>query len=428
MFALYNIIMLKERTYFCIDMKSFFASVECAERRLNPFETNLVVADPSRGNGAICLAITPNMKSLGIKNRCRIFEIPKNVEYITALPRMKKYIEYAADIYAIYLKYINKNDIHVYSIDESFIDATDYLKIYKKTPKEFAQMLISEIAAKKYIPSAAGIGTNLFLAKIALDITAKKTKDYIGYLDEELFKKTLWHHKPITDFWHIAKGTQQRLAKKGIYDMYGVAHYPPDLLYKEFGINAELLIDHACGRESCTMPDIKNYKGKSKSVSTSQILFEDYTYEKAKIVMEAMVRSGAYELMRRNVVTDRINIFVGYSKDIIPSTKGHVKMTVNTNVSSIMVPYVMKCFEQTTNKDTMIRRMGIEFSEVLDEKCESYDLFTDFAKLEKQKKTEQAAIKIQDKFGKNALIRAADLQEGATTVIRNRLVGGHNGE
>ena len=420
--------MQKDRIYFCIDMKSFFASVECAERGLNPFETNLVVADPSRGNGAICLAVTPKMKALGVKNRCRIFEIPKNIKYITALPRMKKYIEYAADIYAIYLKYIDKNDIHVYSIDESFIDATDYLKIYNKTPQQFAANLINEIAEVKHIPSAAGIGTNLFLAKIALDITAKNIKNQIGYLDEEMFKKTLWHHKPITDFWHIAKGTERRLAKKGIYDMYGIAHYPPELLYKEFGINAELLIDHAWGRESCTMADIKNYKGKSKSVSTSQILFTDYTYDKAKIVMEEMVRSGAYELMRRHVMTNKVNIYVGYSKDIIPPTKGHVKMTVTTNISSQITPYVMKLFEKSTNKDTMIRRLGIEFADVVDEKYESYDLFTDFKKLEKQKKTEHAAVKIQNKFGKNALVRAADLQEGATTIKRNKLIGGHNSE
>lgn len=409
-------------------MKSFFASVECAERGLNPFETNLVVADPSRGNGAICLAITPKMKSLGVKNRCRVFEIPKNIEYLTVLPRMKKYIEYAADIYAIYLKYIDKNDIHVYSIDESFIDATDYLKIYNKTPQQFVKMLLSEIAAKKRIPSAAGIGTNLFLSKVALDITAKKTKDYIGFLDEEMFKKTLWHHKPITDFWHIARGTERRLAKKGIYDMHGVAHYPPELLYKEFGINAELLIDHAWGRESCTMEDIKNYKGKSKSVSTSQILFTDYTYDKAKIVMEEMVRSGAYELISRKVCTNKVNIYVGYSKDIIPPTKGHVKMSVTTNLSSIITPYVMRVFEQTTNKNALIRRLAIEFSDVINEENETYDLFTDFQKLEKQKKTEQAAIKIQNKYGKNAMVRAADLQQGATTMVRNKLIGGHNSE
>lgn len=420
--------MQKERIYLCIDMKSFFASVECAERGLNPFDTNLVVADSARGKGAICLAITPKMKQIGVKNRCRLFEIPPNIEYITALPRMKKYIDYTADIYDIYLKYINKSDIHVYSIDESFIDATDYLRIYKKTPFEFTKMLITEIADKKGIPASAGIGTNLFLAKVALDITAKKTKNYIGYLDEELFKQTLWHHKPITDFWQIAKGTQKRLANKAIYDMYGVAHCSPDILYKEFGINAELLIDHSWGRESCTMEDIKNYKGKSKSVSSSQILFEDYSFEKARIVIESMARSGSYELMRRKQVTDNVKIYVRYSKDIIPPTKGHARMTVNTNLASIITPYVLKCFDSTTKKDMKIRKLGIEFGDVTDESCETYDLFTDFSKLEKNKKAEHATIKIQDKFGKNALVRAVDLQDGSTTIIRNKLIGGHNSE
>lgn len=296
---------MKERTYFCIDMKSFFASVECAERGLNPFETNLIVADESRGNGTICLAITPKMKSLGVRNRCRRYEIPKNIQYITAMPRMQKYIDYAAEIYGIYLQYIDKQDIHVYSIDESFIDATDYLPMYHKTPKEFAKMLIDEIAQKLHIPATAGIGTNLYLAKIALDITAKKVPDHMGYLNEELFRETLWHHKPLTDFWGISTGTVRRLERRGITDMAGIAQYPSEMLYKDFGINAELLIDHSWGRESCLMSDIKNYKSKSKSVSSSQVLFEDYTFEKAKIVVEEMVRSGCLELMRRKV----INIF-----------------------------------------------------------------------------------------------------------------------
>lgn len=420
--------MEKQRIYFCIDMKSFFASVECAERGLNPFETNLVVADPSRGNGAICLAITPKMKSSGVRNRCRIFEIPKNMQYITALPRMKKYIEYAADIYEIYLNYIDKRDIHTYSIDESFIDATDYLKIYNLTAKEFAKKLTDEIAEKKHIPATAGIGTNLYLAKIALDITAKKVPDHIGYLDEKLYQQTLWHHTPITDFWQLAKGTERRLAKKGIVDMYGIAHYPEEQLYKEFGINAELLIDHAWGRESCTMADIKNYKSKSKSVSFSQILFSDYDYEKAKLVMMEMVHNGAYELMRRHVITNCVNIMVGYSKDVIPPTSGHAKMTEITNLSSLIKPYVERIFDNTTDKTQKIRRLGIDFGNVVDESNEGYDLFTNHAKIEKEKKTEKAVLKIMDKYGKNSIVRAMDLSEGATTIARNKLIGGHNSE
>ena len=333
--------MSKERTYFCIDMKCFFASVECAELGLNPFETNLVVADESRGTNALCLAISPKMKTLGVKNRCRMSEIPKNIHYMVAKPRMKKYIEYAADIYDIYLDYIDPNDIHVYSIDEAFIDATDYLRIYNKEAREFALFLINQIANRKHIPAAAGIGTNLYLAKVALDITAKKTKDHIGFLNEELYKETLWHHKPITDFWQVARGTANRLLRYGVTDMAGVAALPEETLYKAFGINAELLRDHAFGRESCLISDIKAYKPKSKSISSSQILFEDYSYEKARIVMYEMALAGCQEMMRRHVISNGVGIYVGYSKDVIEPTGGNVRMAYATNLYSNVNSYTV---------------------------------------------------------------------------------------
>jgi len=418
----------KRRTYLCIDMKSFFASVECAERGLNPFETNLVVADESRGKNALCLAITPKMKSLGIRNRCRMSEIPKNIKYQVAMPRMKKYIEYNGDIYEIYRKYIDRDDIHTYSIDEAFIDCTDYLPIYKKTPKEFAKFLINEIAEKTHIPATAGIGTNLYLAKIALDITAKKVPDHIGYLDEELFRETLWTHRPITDFWGIATGTANRLAKLSIYDMRGVANCPPELLYKRFGINAELLIDHSWGRESCTMKDIKSYKSKSKSISSSQILFKDYSFNEAAIVMAEMALAGCHRMMSEHVITNGISIYVGYSKDIIPPTGGTAKMSESTHVYSIISRYVDKLFRETTNPTVPIRRLGICFNHIMDEGCEGYDLFTDFEKVEREKKLEHTVLDIKCKFGKNAMLRAIDLQEGATQITRNKYIGGHNGE
>ena len=224
--------------YLCIDLKSFYASVECVSRGLDPMTANLVVADPTRGNGAICLAITPNMKRLGIKNRCRIFEIPKNVEYITAIPRMKKYMEVSADIYSIYLKYIAAEDIHVYSIDECFLDITKYLKLYKKTPHEMGRMLLDAIYDGTGLTATCGIGTNLFLAKVALDITAKKSKSFMGFLDEELFKETIWYHQPITDIWNIGRGIANRLRKYGVFDLCGVTLMKEEDLYKEFGINA----------------------------------------------------------------------------------------------------------------------------------------------------------------------------------------------
>ncbi len=232
--------MPEQHTYMVIDMKCFYASVECAERQLNPFETCLVVADETRGPNALCLAISPRMKALGIKNRCRLSDIPKNVKYIIAPPRMQLYIDYAADIYAIYLNYFSPDDIHVYSIDESFLDVTHYLGTYHMTPKQLAKRLMNEIADKLQIPSTAGIGTNLYLAKIALDITAKKAKDHMGYLDEDLYRKTLWDHEPLTDFWQVSTGTVNRLAKYGIHTMRGIAEYPEQYIYKAFGKNAEL--------------------------------------------------------------------------------------------------------------------------------------------------------------------------------------------
>ncbi len=419
---------MKQRTYLCIDMKSFFASVECAERGLNPFETNLVVADENRSENALCLAITPKMKSLGIKNRCRLSDIPKNVKYIVAMPRMKKYIEYNGDIYEIYRKYIDRNDIHTYSIDEAFIDCTDYLPIHKKTPKEFAKFLINEIANKTHIPATAGIGTNMYLAKIALDITAKHSPDHIGYLDEELFKATLWDHRPITDFWGIATGTANRLARLAIYDMRGIAKCPPELLYKAFGINAELLIDHSWGRESCTIKDIKAYKSKSKSISSSQILMKDYTFCEAAVVITEMTLAGCQRMMTEHVITKGVSIYVGYSRDIIPATGGSLKMSETTNVFSIIKGYVDRLFKETTNPNVPIRRLGICFNNIMDEGCEGYDLFTDFKKVEREKKIERTVLNIKGKFGKNAMIRAIDLEDCATQITRNKYIGGHNSE
>lgn len=420
--------MNEQPTYFCIDMKSFYASVECAERRLNPFETPLVVADDSRGQGALCLAVSPKMKALGVKNRCRLFEIPKHIKYQVAMPRMKKYIEYCADIYDIYLQYFAPEDIHVYSIDESFIDVTDYLKMYNLSAKDFAKKLINEIATKKHIPATAGIGTNLFLAKVALDITAKKVPDHIGYLDEDLFRKTLWNHKPITDFWQIAKGTANRLAKYGIYDMQSIANAPEDLMYRTFGINAELLIDHAWGREQCTIADIKAYKSKTKSVSFSQILFEDYSYTKAFTVMKEMAINGCEQLMRRHVITNNISIYVGYSKDVFPPTGGSIKMSETTSVPSLILPYIERLFEENTLQKVGIRRLALSFNNVCDEGCEGYDLFTDFSKIEKEKRIMESVMAIKDKFGKNAMLLGLNFEEGATMRTRNKLIGGHNGE
>ncbi len=418
----------QEKIYFCIDMKCFFASVECAERGLNPFTENLIVADSERGNGTICLAVSPHMKELGVKNRCRLFQVPKNIDYIIAKPRMKKYIEYAADIYEIYLRYVSSEDIHVYSIDEAFLDVTDYLKIYKKNPKEFAKFLMQKIETETGIPSTVGIGTNMYLAKIALDISAKKTADRMAFLDQEEYKKTLWTHRPITDFWQIAKGTANRLAHYGIFDMKGVTEIDEKILYKEFGVNAELLIDHAYGIEPCTIADIKAYKGKTKSISSSQILFKDYDFENAKTVLLEMVLGGCYNMIKQKLVTKSITIIVGYSKNVIEPTSGTIKMIERTNLYSIIKKYVERIYDQTTNKNLPIRKLTFCFNSLVSENEEEYDLFTDFFAVKKEKDLSKTVIQLKQKFGKNTVLRAVDLTKDATAIMRNNQVGGHNGE
>lgn len=413
-------------TYLCIDLKTFYASVECVERHLDPFSTNLVVADPSRGKGAICLAISPKMKMLGVKNRCRIYEIPPTIKYIIAIPRMKKYLEYSANIYEVYLKYFSKEDIHVYSIDEAFIDVTNYLKMYNMTATKLAKLIIKDIYNTYGITATAGIGTNMYLCKIALDITAKHSADNIGYLDEEKYKKELWHHKPLSDFWQIGKGIEKRLNKMIIYDMYDIAHTNAKKLYKEFGINAEYLIDHSWGKESCTIADIKAYKPKTNSISNSQVLFKDYNFEQAKIVLKEMVELGSLRLIENNLVTNAIQLYIGYSKDLIKATGGTQKISDYTNVYSELVEAFINLYEKTTDKYIGIRRIGVSFINVVEAEGMQLNLFINQEKIDKEKRLEETISSIKNKMGKNTILRGINLQEGATTLIRNQLIGGHN--
>lgn len=417
--------MKKERTYFCIDMKTFYASVECAQRGLDPFETDLVVADVTRGKNALCLAITPKMKARGIKNRCRLSDIPPDVRYEAAPPRMQLYIEYAADIYALYLQYFSPQDIHVYSIDEAFIDVTDYLSLYETDAVSFAKKLMREISEEKHIPSTAGIGSNLYLAKIALDITAKHAKDHIGVLTEESYRETLWDHKPLTDFWQIANGTSSRLARYGITTMRAIAGTPQDFLYKQLGINAELLIDHAWGRESCTMADIKSYKSKSKSVSFSQILPRDYTLAEAETVIREMALHGAQELMRRHVICDRIWIGVGYTGELYESTHANAKLDFATAAASVLQPAAVRLFGRAALPGIRIRRLGISFGGICSEECEYYDLFTDINRLDAEKKRERTVLELMEKYGKSTVLRGTNLLDCATQRERNEMIGGH---
>ncbi len=415
------------KTYYCIDLKTFYASVECVERGLDPFNTNLVVADPSRGKGGICLAISPKMKMLGIKNRCRIFEIPPNVKYITAVPRMRKYMEYSANIYERYLKYFSKEDIHVYSIDEVFIDATSYLKLYKMNQIELAQMLMKDIYDNFGLASSCGIGTNLYLAKVALDILSKHSTTNIAVLDEEKYMRELWHHKPLVDFWQIGRGIERRLNKKRIFDMYDLAHFDERKLYKEFGINAEFLIDHAWGRETCTIADIKSYKPKSNSISNSQILFKDYNYSDAELVLIEMVELLSLQLIQKHKLTNEIHLYIGYSKDCIKATGGSRRLKIATNTYSKLTEEFKRLYETTTNKYMPIRRIGISFGKLESDSIEQLSLFEDIEKKDKERELENAINEIKIKMGKNSIIRAMDLQENATKIIRNKLIGGHNG-
>lgn len=413
------------RTYLCIDMKTFYASVECAERGLDPFETPLVVADPTRGKNALCLAVSPRMKALGIRNRCRLSEIPNGLAYITAPPRMQKYIDYAADIYALYLDWFDPADMHVYSIDESFIDATGYLAMYRTDGPHLARTLMSRIAEKLHVPSTAGVGTNLYLAKIALDITAKHSPDHLGYLDEALYKETLWDHRPITDFWQIARGTAGRLEHRGMICMRHIAEAREELLYNIFGVNAELLIDHAWGRESCRMEDIKAYKSRTKSVNFSQILPRNYTFEEAETVIREMAEQGSRELVKRHAVTEKIWVGVGYAGELREPAHAVVKLNVRTARASLLVPAAVQAYREAAAKDTPVRRLGMCFPDIVDENCAAYDLFTDVDAAEREKRGELAALGITERFGKNALLRGTSLKKEGTARERNLLIGGH---
>ena len=414
------------KIYLCIDLKSFYASVECVERGFDPFQINLVVADPTRGGGALTLAATPAIKKLGIPSRGRIYEIPKNIQYIIAPPRMKLYMQYSARIYKIFLKYISSEDIHVYSIDESFIDVTSYLKLYNMSAKELAKTILDDIYSETGITATVGIGTNLFLTKVALDITAKHTADNMGYLDEDLFKQLIWHHKPITDIWMIGPGTARRLAQFGIDDLYGIAHFPEQQLYKMFGVNAEYLIDHAWGREPTEIKDIKAYKPSSNSISNSQILFEDYNYKDAFLVMKEMVESNVLSLTEKKLVTNHIALYIGYSKNIIKPSRGSCKITNTTNSYKILLQEFIDLYKRIINPDYPIRQIAISFGNVVNECYEQLDLFADYEDIEKEKRVQEALVSIKNKYGKNAVLKGMNLCDKATQRKRNGLVGGHN--
>jgi DNA polymerase V len=412
----------------CIDLKSFYASVECIERGLDPMTTNLVVADPERSDKTICLAITPAMKALGIHNRCRVFEIPKNVKYITAEPRMQKYIDYAAQIYGIYLQYISKEDIHVYSIDEAFFDVTRYLAHYKLNAKEMAVMLMSEVFKRTGIRAACGVGTNLYLAKIALDITAKHSPDFIGILDEASYQKTLWDHKPMMDFWRVGPGTARRLQEHGITTMGQVARADEEMLYEIFGIDAELLIDHAWGRESTTIADIKAFKPKTNCLTSGQVLMRDYSYKEGKLIVREMMDLLCLDLAEKGLVTASVSLYVGYSNALraVPA-RGTASLSSASCSDTVLIGAITGLYEQIVDKSKPVRRINISCNHVTKEEESSQISFFDKKDEADQRDRElqKTVLGIKDKYGKDAVLKGMNFQEAATTRARNHQIGGH---
>lgn len=415
-----------QRQYLCIDLKSFYASVECVERGLDPLTTNLAVCDLERSEKTICLAITPAMKALGVKNRCRVFEIPKTIEYIAAVPRMQLYIDYAAKIYSIYLSFISKDDIHVYSIDEAFMDVTDYLSLYNMTTRELGARILSEINSQLGLTATCGIGSNLYLTKVALDITAKHSPDFIGELTEESYRSTLLNHTPLTDFWMVGKGLANRLASIGVTTMQGILDTPEDTLYHMFGVNAELLIDHAKGVEPTTIKDIKNYKSKSNSISQGQVLPCDYDFDKGLIIVKEMCDLLCLDLVEKGLVTKSITLHIGYSNRLnLPPAHGTCELNEDTNSDLLIIPAVADLYKKIIIKGNPIRRLSITCNRVIPEEFVQYSFFLNSDDLEKNRKVQKAVISIKNKFGKNAIVKGMNLQEGATTIERNGQIGGH---
>ena len=470
---------MDKRQYIAIDLKSFYASVECVERGLDPLSTNLVVADESRTDKTICLAVSPSLKALGIGGRARLFEVRQraaNVEYIVAPPRMALYIDYSTRIYDIYLRHIASEDIHVYSIDEVFIDATPYLETYRTTAHDLAMRLIREVLAETGITATAGLGTNLYLCKVAMDIVAKhipadKDGVRIAELDEQSYRRKLWTHRPLTDFWRVGRGIANKLEQNAMYTMGDVARRSltnEALLYRLFGVNAELLIDHAWGWEPVTIADIHAYRPTTHSLSSGQVLQEPYTFDRAKVVALEMADAMALDLLDKGLVTAKIGLTVGYDRENLRDPRRRAAYTGRISLdhygrevpyhangtenlsrrtqSAIMVrAAVERLFDRIVNPDLLIRRLTLTANDtVAESKAEStgapprqLDLFADYeaearaeadeqARLDKEKRAEQALLDIKKRFGKNSILKGLNYRDGATAIARNKQIGGHH--
>ena len=438
--------MARQRQYLCIDLKSFYASVECVERDLDPMTTRLVVADPTRTQKTICLAVSPALKALGVRNRCRVFEIPKNIDYVMAPPRMALYIQRSADIYEVYLRYIAPEDIHVYSIDEAFLDVTDYLALYGCTARELGERIREDVVQTTGIPATCGLGPNLYLAKVALDITAKHSPGFFGELDEYRYRAELWAHQPITDFWRVGQGTARRLEEMGIHNMGQLAMSPTEPIYQAFGIDAEILIDHAWGLEPVTIADIKGYRHKSHSLSAGQVLGTDYDFEGGLLIVKEMADQLALELVQSGQVACAANLAVGYraSQEELASAReagrrawlmrwgelsssGTRTFTAHTSSSEVIRAEVEALYRQVADPARPVHRLTLSLGDVklADSQGLQMDLFADPAKLEREQRRLKAVNAVREKFGKNAMLRAMDLLPQATARERNQQIGGH---
>ena len=430
-----------DRQYLCIDLKSFYASVECVERGLDPMTTSLVVADPERTEKTICLAVSPALKARGVSGRARVFEIPESFDYIMAPPRMAKYVEYSARIYGIYLRYFSKDDIHVYSIDEAFMDVTGYLPLYGCTARELGERIRAEVLDEVGIPATCGIGPNLYLAKLALDITAKHSPDFFGELDADSFKEQLWDHQPLTDFWRIGRGTARRLNELGIHTMGQLALYPDmDRLYDTFGIDAEILIDHAWGYEPVTIADIKAYEPKSRSITNGQVLGCPYGFDDALLVAKEMADASALDLVDRRAVAGSVTLSVRYARETderrvgaydpadrrnyTPDANGTFRFPDPTNSRDTIVKAVVSVFEEKVDRKRATAKIMLGFNDVQPEGEGQLSLFDDGEGFEERSRQE-AILDVKRKFGKNALLKGIDLMPQATQRDRNRQLGGH---
>ena len=413
--------------YIIVDQKSFFASVECVARGLDPMTTKLVVADPDRSQNTICLAVTPAMKALGVKNRCRIRDIPGNIKYIVAPPRMQLYIDCAAEIHSVFLKHFAPQDIYTYSIDESFIDVTPYLKMYGIPVKELAKRVIDDIREIVGTVSTCGIGTNMFLAKVALDIQAKHAPDFIAELDEQQYREQLWDHKPLTDFWGIGPATAKRLWDRGISSMRGIAQLDIDRMYDWFGIDGEILYDHAWGREPTTMADIKAYKSKSKSLSSSQVLMRDFRYDEAEIIAKEMVDQLCLDMAAKGLTTESVSLYVGYSYTYgVPGAGGTAKLSAETNASSIIMPAIATLYRRIVNPVYGIRRICLSCNNVVEDRgVYQLNMLEDANKQLRDKALQETLLGIRAKYGKNAILRGISYTPASTARERNGQIGGH---